>query len=268
MTRTYDTLDVQVEGKDDDVFTIKLTNGDLNLVDGTMHKELGHAFEDAYDADVRVVLLTGTGEAFSGGGDVHWMKEWIESPQYFEQILREGEEIIERLVNIEKPVVARLPGDAVGLGANLALCCDIVIASKEAQIGDPHVKVGLAAGDGGAVIWPLQLGLNKAKEFLMTGKLIDATEAKELGLINYAVPAEKLDAKVEEMIDELASLPQPAVRYSKQAANKWLQQGVHHVLRESLALESISARSASHEEAVEAFLDGREPDLPDARSPD
>lgn len=264
----YETLNVQIEGREDDVFRIELNNGELNLVDGTMHEELSQVFRDAYESDTRVVVLTGEGKAFSGGGDINWMQQWIETPDYFEEVVREGEEIIENLVNIEKPVIARLNGDATGLGANVALCCDIVVASKEAHIGDPHVKVGLAAGDGGAVIWPLQLGLNKAKEFLMTGELVQATEAEELGLVNYAVPEDELDNKVNELVNQLASLPQPAVRYSKMAANKWLQQGVQNILRESLALESMSARSADHQEAVEAFLEDREPNPPESRSPE
>lgn len=262
----YKNLDVEIKGREDDVFWIRLDNGDLNLIDGEMHEELAEVFRDAYDSDTRVVVLTGEGKTFSGGGDINWMQEWIESPEYFEDVAREGEEIIESLVNLEKPIIARLNGDATGLGANMALCCDIVVATEEAKIGDPHVKVGLAAGDGGAVIWPLLVGLNKAKEFLMTGKLIQAEEAEDLGLINYSVSEDELDDKVEELINQLASLPQPAVRYSKMAVNKWLQEGVQSILRESLALESMSARSADHKEAVEAFIEGRNPEPPEARS--
>lgn len=261
----YDTLTVERTGKEDDVVRIALDNGDLNLVDGDMHTELPDAFRDAYEMDGRVVVLTGEGEAFSGGGDVNWMQQWVEEPEYFEQVAREGEAVIENLVDIEKPVIARINGDAAGLGANVALCCDMTVMAEGSRIGDPHVKVGLAAGDGGAVIWPLLLGLNKAKEFLMTGRLVEAAEAADIGLVNYAVPEDELDAKVDELVDELATLPQPAVRYSKMAANAWLEQGVQDILRKSLAMEGMSARSADHEEAVSAFLEGREPDPPEAR---
>lgn len=262
----YEHLDVTVTGAEEDVLRIALQNDDMNLVDGTMHEELSRVFREAGDADVRVVVLTGTGEAFSAGGDVRWMQQWIDDPEVFAEVLQEGEALIEDLVDIEVPVIARVNGDAVGLGATLALHADIVVASEEARIGDPHVRVGLAAGDGGAVIWPLLTSFNKAKEFLMTGELLDATEAEELGLVNHVVPHDQLDAKVEERIETLTQLPQPAVRYTKMAANKWLQQGVQSILRESLALESMSAASADHEEAVAAFIEGREPDLPSARS--
>lgn len=263
----YQTLNVTIEGREDDVFRIEIDQGDLNLVDGTMHEELAEVFTDAYESDTRVVVLTGEGRAFSAGGDVRWMQNWIDDPEYFEEVAREGEEIIENLVNIEVPVIARINGDATGLGATIALCCDIVVASKEVRIGDPHVRVGLAAGDGGAVIWPLLVGLNKAKEFLITGKLVEASEAEDIGLVNHAVPSDELDETVDEIIEEITTLPQPAVKYSKMAANVWLQEGVTKILRQSLALESMSARSADHREAVEAFIEGRDPNPPKARSP-
>jgi len=265
----YETLEVGIEGREDDVFRVALDEPErMNVVDGTMHAELARVFREAYDADVRVVLLTGTGDAFSAGGDVGWMEEWVEDPEVFRETTREGEEIIESLVNLEVPVIARVNGDAVGLGATLALHCDIVIASEDARIGDPHVQVGLAAGDGGAVIWPLLTSFNRAKEYLMTGELIPAPEAEEMGLVNHAVPPADLDDTVEERIETLASLPQPAVRYSKMAANAWLDLGVEQVLRESLALEGLSARTPDHEEAVTAFLEGRDPNPPSARDPE
>lgn len=264
----YDRINVSIEGREDDVFWIELSNPEkLNVVDGTMHEELTRVFKDAYASETRVVVLTGAGDAFSAGGDITWMQEWIDNPEQFRETLAEGEELIEDLVNIEKPVIARVNGDAVGLGATLALHCDIVVASEDAKIGDPHVRVGLVAGDGGAVIWPLLTSLNKAKEFLMTGELIDAGEAEELGLVNHVVPPEELDAKVDERIETLTRLPQPAVRYSKMAANKWLSLGVQQILRESLALEAISATTPDHPEMVAAFADRREANPPSGRDP-
>lgn len=264
----YERLNVRIEGREDDVFWIELSNPEkLNVVDGTMHAELTHVFKDAYESDTRVVVLTGEGDAFSAGGDISWMQEWIEEPGTFQETLAEGEELIENLVNIEKPVIARVNGDAVGLGATLALHCDIVVASEDAKIGDPHVRVGLVAGDGGAVIWPLLTSLNKAKEFLMTGELIEAREAESLGLVNHVVSPGDLDTKVDERIETLTRLPQPAVRYSKMAANKWLSLGVQQILRESLALEAISATSPDHPEMVEAFAQRREANPPSGRDP-
>jgi len=123
----------------------------------------------------------------------------------------------------------------------------------------------LVAGDGGAVVWPLIVGLQTAKEFLMTGKMVTGAEAADIGLVNEALPSDELDERVDEVIDELASGPQVAIRYTKVALNEWLHLRVDNVLRESLALEAVSQRHPDHAEAVDAFLEGREPDFPSGR---
>lgn len=262
----YETIDPRLEG---DVLTIALDRPDrLNAVDETLHAELSEVFADAYDADARVVVLTGNGDAFSAGGDVNWMKAAVDEPEKFQITMREGEKLIRDLVSLEKPVVAKVNGDATGLGATLALFCDVVIASEDARIGDPHVSVALVAGDGGAVIWPLLTSLNKAKELLMTGDLLSATEAEELGLVNHVVPAEELDDEVDEMVAKLAEGPQTAIRYTKKALNSWLQLGSDLALTEGIALEGVAQQHPDHEEAVDAFLEGRQPDFPSGRSPE
>lgn len=264
--RDYERLDVSIEGAEDDVFYVRFDAPEkMNVIDGQMHEELSNAFRDAYDADTRVVVLTGSGDAFSAGGDISWMQQWVEDPEYMADVVREGEEIVESLTNIQQPVIAKVNGDAMGLGCTLALMSDIVVMSEDATLGDPHVQVGLTAGDGGAVIWPLLTSLNKAKEFLMTGEHLSAAEAEEMGLINHVVPADELDAKVEERIETLTALPQTAVRYTKMATNAWLEMGVQNVLRQSLALETQSSHMDDHREMVEAFLEQREPNPPSAR---
>jgi len=267
--RDYDTLDVGIV--DGDVFRISFDRPDeMNATNGKMHRELTHVFKDAYESDTRVVLLTGNGDVFSAGGDIEGMKERIENPRQrpFTESLREGETIIRDMINLEKPLIAKVNGHATGLGATLALFCDLVYMEEGAKIGDPHVKVGYVAGDGGAVIWPLLTNVHKAKELLMTGELISASEAEEIGLINYAVPSEALDDRVDEMIDDLATGPQLAMRYTKMAINNWIEDGVNNILRESLALEGISSHQPDHEEAVDAFLEDRTPNFPSARDPD
>lgn len=268
--RDYEYLDLSI---DDDVLTIAFDRPDvMNAIKSEVHKELTYVFKDAYEADARVVVLTGNGPAFSAGGDLEGMKDDIENPDPtvapFADSVREGEEIIEDLVNLEKPIVAKVNGDAIGLGATLALFCDIVIASEDARIGDPHISAGLVAGDGGAVIWPLLTNVHFAKEFLMTGDLLTAEEAAEAGLINRAVPAEELDAEVDEMVHKLATGPQLAIQYTKMAINKWVQNGVTDILRESIALEAISSQHPDHEEAVDSFLERRTPHFPSGRDPD
>jgi enoyl-CoA hydratase len=268
--REYDTLDVRIV--DGDVFRIAFDRPDaMNATNGRMHRELTHVFRDAYESeDARVVVLTGNHGVFSAGGDIKEMKERVDNPRMrpFKESLREGERIIRDIVNLEKPLIAKVNGHATGLGATLALFCDIVYMEEGAKIGDPHVNVGYVAGDGGAVIWPLLTNVHKAKELLMTGELISASEAEDIGLINYAVSPEELDDRVDEMIQDLASQPQLAMRYTKMAINNWIEDGVNNILRESLALEGVSSHEPDHEEAVNAFLEDRTPHFPSAREPE
>lgn len=265
--REYNSLDVSQTG---DVLRIAFDRPDQhNSINEGTHEELGTVFRDAASTDARVVVFTGNGDrAFSAGGDFNMLKQGLTDPSVFRDSMRRDETILKDLVNLEKPVIARVNGDATGLGATLALFSDIVIASETARIGDPHVKAGLVAGDGGAVVWPLLTSLSKAKELLMTGDLVTATEAEDLGLVNYAVPPEELDDKVDEMVEKLATGPQLAIQYTKLAVNGWLEFGMNNILRESMALEGLSQAHEDHAEAVESFLEKRRPNFPSARDPD
>ena len=267
--REYSALDVTADG---DVLRDAFDDPDnSNAIGPAAHRELTTVFTDARRHEgIRVVVLTGNGETFSAGGDLDRMKDRIEDPEAdpFEHSLQEAETIVRSLLELEKPIVAKVNGHATGLGATLALFADLVYASEDAKIGDPHVRVGLVAGDGGAVIWPLLTDMHTAKEFLLTGKMATATEAAEMGLVNEAVPPTALDDRVDEVVSDLATGPQTAIRYTKAALNEWLQLGVSRVLRQSLAYEHRSQRDPDHAEAVDALLADREPDFPSARSAD
>ena len=158
-------------------------------------------------------------------------------------------------------MICRLNGAAAGLGATIALLCDMIVSDDKALIGDPHVKVGLVAGDGGAVIWPQLIGFAKAKELLMTGDLLTAAEAKELGLINYAVPTEELDAKVGELVAKLQGNPKWAVRWTKTVANIPLRALASQMMDASVGWESVSNYMDDRKEAVDAFREKRKPNL-------
>jgi enoyl-CoA hydratase len=150
-------------------------------------------------------------------------------------------------------------GHAVGLGATLALYCDMIFAADQAKIGDPHVAVGLVAGDGGAAVWPQRIGLCRAKEYLLTGELLTAPEAAEIGLINRAVPAEELDAAVDDYCERLLQGAQKAIRYTKVILNQELKRVTHAILDTGLAYEALTIRSADHREAVKAMQEKRAP---------
>jgi enoyl-CoA hydratase len=256
----YQAIDIRRDGR---LLTLRLNRPEaLNAVNARLHHELARIFYDiALDAETDLVVLTGAGKAFCAGGDIGWMQAMRSAPGGMASIHVEGKRIVYGLLDLEKPVICRLNGDAVGLGATLALFCDTVIAADTARIGDPHVRVGLVAGDGGAVIWPQLVGHVRAKEYLMTGDLIAAPEAAAIGLINRAVPADALDAEVKKLTDKLARGAQHAIRWSKLSVNLSLKQLAHTILEASIAYEIASSTMPDHAEAVAAFAAGRRPDF-------
>ena len=241
------------------ILTLTLDRPDrLNAVDKQMHGELATVFADA-DADPHsdVIVLTGAGRAFSSGGDIDWMQEMIDTG--FEQTASEAKRIIFSLLDCEKPVIAKVNGHATGLGATLALFCDVIFASEAAKIGDPHVSIGFTAGDGGAVIWPQLIGYARAKEYLMTGELMTAAEAARIGLINHAIAAGQLDERVDAFADKLAAGAAQAIRSTKMSVNIGLKQLAASIMDACLAYEAVSNATADHQEAVAAFREGRKP---------
>jgi enoyl-CoA hydratase len=232
----------------------------LNATDAVLHTELARVFTDiTNDPDSDIVVLSGAGRAFSAGGDVAWMQEAIDEPHRFEQTMREARQIVFGLIDCEKPVIAKLNGHATGLGATIALFCDVIFAADHAKIGDPHVSIGFVAGDGGAVIWPQLIGYARAKEYLLTGDLMTAPQAAGMGLINYALPAAELDEKVNAFADKLAGGATKAIRWTKMSVNIGLRDLASKMMDASLAYEALSNISPDHAEAVRAFSEKRPP---------
>ena len=151
-------------------------------------------------------------------------------------------------------MICRLNGHAAGFGASVALLCDVIIADESAKIGDPHVKVGLVAGDGGAIIWPQLVGYARAKEYLLTGELMDATTAAEMGLINYAVATDQLDTKVDEMAAKILANPRWAVRWTKAAINIPLRDNANKISDAAFAYELLTNLTQDRQEAVASFV--------------
>jgi enoyl-CoA hydratase len=225
-----------------------------------MHAELARVFHEINsDPDTDIVVLTGTGRAFTAGGDINWMQQMIDDPREFQKAVVEGKAIVFDFLELEKPVIAKVNGDAVGLGATLGLFSDVIFASDRARIGDPHVAVGLVAGDGGAIIWPQLIGYARAKEFLFTGELVDAGRAAAMGLINHCVPHDELNTRVDAFARRLAAGPLKAIQWTKVSVNIGLKQLAHSILDASLAYEGQSNLTLDHREAVRAFLEKRGP---------
>lgn len=247
--------------KRDRVLTVTLNRPDkLNAIDGTMHHDLSRVFEDINrDRGVDIVVLTGAGRAFCAGGDANWLQEMIDDPWGWETLSEEGKRTMLSILDCRQPVIAKINGAAAGLGATLALYCDVTFAAETARIGDPHVKVGLTAGDGGSGIWPYLIGFARAREFLYTGEMLTARRAADIGLINHCVPADELDGRVDAFADELANGAIRAIQWTKQAINAPLKQIVSANLDYSLSLESKSNITEDHQEGVTALKEKRKP---------
>ena len=233
----------------------------LNAIDRLAHSELVQFFSQVpQDPECDLVILSGAGRAFSAGGDFVHMQGMIDDPTLFLDDIPDIKRLIFALLDCPKPIIAKVNGAAIGLGATIALFCDIVFAASSAKIGDPHVRIGLTAGDGGAVIWPHLIGHARAKEFLLTGRPLLAEEAERIGLINRAVPAEDLDRVVDEFAAELLSQPRRALQWTKMSINIGLKQSAHAVLDASVAYEALSNATHDHREAVSAMREKRKPD--------
>jgi enoyl-CoA hydratase len=256
----YETIRVE---REDDILILTLNRPErLNAVNGQMHTELAHIFLDVdRDQDANVVVITGAGRGFCAGGDVSGMTSESGSnliPQGV-RVRGEAHQLVEGLLAIEKPVIAMVNGPAVGLGATIALLCDVIVAAEDARFGDTHVNVGLVAGDGGAVIWPLLVGVARAKEYLMTGKLLSGTQAAAIGLVNHAVPREELRPTAMALARQLGDQMPYAVRATKVAVNRLLRRQVLELMDACLAWEDLSMKMADHREAATAFLEKRRP---------
>jgi enoyl-CoA hydratase/carnithine racemase len=236
----------------------------LNAVNPWMHRELSWLGRDLQeDDDVKVAILTGAGRAFCAGGDQKATA--ADTPPSrgpaSEIRWREAEEIVRGIVDLEKPIISMVNGPAMGLGATIALLCDVVIMGRSARIADTHVNVGLTAGDGGATIWPLLCGLNKAKEFLMLGTHVTAERALECGLASYVYDDDELREKTIEHARMFLRMPTYAMRSTKATLNRHLRQSVELTLEAGLTYEAVSVRDPDRVEGGAAFRERREPNF-------
>jgi enoyl-CoA hydratase len=232
----------------------------LNAIDHAVHADLVRFFIDvATDPETDAIILSGSGRAFSAGGDFDHIQRMIDEPALFNDSLVGAKRLIFALLDCPKLVIAKVNGHAIGLGATIALFCDLAFVSTEAKIADPHVRIGLVAGDGGAAIWPHLIGHARAKEYLLTGRALTGLEAERLGLVNRAVPPAELDGVVDDFVAELLKNPVRAVQWTKLSVNVGLKQTVSAVLDASLAYEALSNLTEDHREAVGAVREKREP---------
>jgi enoyl-CoA hydratase/carnithine racemase len=204
------------------------------------HTELGHCFaEVGSDPDTRVIILTGTGDEFIARMDDSWVREM--TPELWAEIHAHGRRLLMNLLEVEVPMIAAVNGPAK-VHAELALLCDIVLASERAVFKDaPHFRYGTVPGDGVHLIWPLLLGMNRGRHFLLTGKQFDAREALDLGLVAEVLPHDELNARAWEVARDLAKRPTITLRYTRLAITQLLKQVLQGNLSHGLALEGLGA---------------------------
>jgi enoyl-CoA hydratase len=254
---------IKSELDEDGVLLVTLNRPDVgNAVNMQMHEELREVLvKIARDFEVKAVVLTGAGESFCRGATMETLRANLEQaessedqPEQVEVIFRgylgEANDITRNLLAIRQPMVAAMNGDAWGGGASWALFCDVSFMADNANICDLHVALGLAAADGGAILWPLLIGINRAKEYLMTGDALTARDAERLGLINHCVPADEVLPQALAFARRLAGGATSAIRFNKMLVNKQLEERFVHLSDLGFAVEGLGAATSDHSRAL------------------
>jgi enoyl-CoA hydratase/carnithine racemase len=258
----FDFLTVDVG--EDGVAIVTMHDPDkLNAVGPHNHWQLEDIWlKLARDESIKVIVLTGAGRAFCAGGDIKKMADRAQTEYGLQYALRVPQNTLrlwEHLLLCPQPIIAAVNGDAIGLGTSLFLFCDMSVVADDAKVGDTHIRVGLVAGDGGAVMWPMLVGPQRAKEYLMRGKLLNGAKAEEIGLVNYAFPKEQVLEESLKIAREIAAQPVWAVRWSKASVNKQVKAQVNSILELSIAYESMTMMTQDYKAATTAFANKEKP---------
>ena len=239
----------------------------LNAANVRMHHEMGAVWAvlDA-DPDARVAVVTGAGRAFSAGGDLDMIEEMIEDYENLLAQWHDARAVVEKMLAAEKPIVSAINGVAVGAGLAVALLADVSIMGSTARISDGHARLGVAAGDHAALLWPLLCGMAKAKYYLMTADFVDGPEAERIGLVTRCVPDDEVVPQALAVADRLAAGSATAVQWTKRVMNQWLVQALP-AFGESVALEMLGFLGPDAREGLAALRDRRDPTFPSAPVP-
>lgn len=256
---------IRFERRDPHILWITLDRPEvLNAANARMHTELVELWSTIdRDPDTHVAVITGAGRAFSAGGDLALVENAYRNPDEIGRILDEARDLVYNQLRCNKPIVSAINGPAVGAGLVVALLADISIAGESARLADGHVRMGVAAGDHAAIIWPLLVGMAKAKYYLMTSEFVSGREAERIGLVSLCVPDGELLDKAMEVATQLATGPRHAIRYTKRALNQWLLQA-GPIFDHSLALEMLGFFHEDMMAGVEALREKRPPRYPSA----
>lgn len=230
-----------------------------NSVDSETHTQLVEIWRtiDA-DPDINAVVVTGAGKAFSAGGDFDLIEDMIESQQERMRVWKEAKDLVYNVINCNKPIISAINGPAVGAGLVVGILADVSIAAKSAKIVDGHTRLGVAAGDVAAIIWPLLCGMAKAKYYLMTCRPVSGEEAERIGLVSLCVEDDELMDTALSVATDLANGAQSAIRWTKYALNNWLRMA-GPIFDTSTALEMLGFAGDEVKEGVASHRDKRRP---------
>jgi enoyl-CoA hydratase len=233
--------------------------GKLNAVSGTMHRELAEIWKTIGDDDgTRAVVVRGADGAFSAGGDLDLVLDIARDHETRRRVFHEARDLVSNVIACPKPIVSAMTGPAVGAGLAVGLLADISLATPSARIVDGHTRLGVAAGDHAAIVWPLLCGMAKAKYHLLLCEPVDGVEAERLGLVSLCVPEDDLEERALAIATRLAQGSQPAIRHTKLALNNWLRLA-GPAFDASLALEFLDMTGPDVHEGVAAIREKRKP---------
>ena len=237
--------------------------GKLSTADHRMHHELAEIWR-TFDADeaMKVAILRGEGKGFSGGGDLNLVQDMANDFNVRARVWREAKDLVYNIINCSKPIVSAMHGPAVGAGLVAGLLADISIAAKTARIIDGHTRLGVAAGDHAAIVWPLLCGMAKAKYYLLLCETVSGEEAERIGLVSLAVEESELQAKAFEIAEKLSRGSQSAIKWTKYALNNWLRLAGPS-FDASLALEFMGFAGPDVQEGIASLREKRAPNFGD-----
>ena len=246
------------------VLRVTMEHGKMNAADDVLHRELGEVWRQVdADGSVNAAILTGAGKHFSAGGEFALIDAMIADFAVRARVWKEARDLVYNVINCSKPIVSAMRGAAVGAGLVAGLLADISIAAKDARIIDGHTRLGVAAGDHAAIVWPLLCGMAKAKYYLLLCEPMRGEDAERIGLVSLAVEDAELDARAVEVAARLAEGAPLAIRWTKYALNNWLRQ-MGPAFDASLALEFMGFSGPEVREGVASHREKRQPEFPDA----